>query len=416
MVNPSWRTQAAAGVFAVLLIGGCTAAGSSESDDGENSGESHVSSLTAAARRERAEHLRNVSASRGLINGWMIAGIGNAETQLSHCWSELTWACKGPVSADCGGGPVVAGAGDGPCSAKQGGLGMFQFDAGTFSQTLAKYGNDVLTVDGNIDHAITYAVNMVVNSKYISGVTTEAQAVDWMNGVSVGSTDYKTWIKTVTHYYNGCVPGACSVYTARYNHYDDSTREIYNDMGDAFWKPLQPIGVSWNRKSNDVYDLGADAPAGVAKVKYLIDGFLIGEATRDNPDTAAVETTFPDTYKFKNALNERLFEALGYDSKGHNVARGIGLIDSIPGTAVFIREMGEQDYEIGLERAAAEVAWIELSVDGKLLTDTESGTTKSTRNAVRHKYNKLGERSFDIETFNADGSSRGHLKRDFSIE
>src|SRR4051812_19115876 len=120
------RTGAA--LLVTLVVGGCTAAGAGDSDD-EESGESQASNLTAAARRDRAAHLRDVSASRGITNGWLLAGIGNAETQLSHCWSELTWACKGPVSEDCNGGPVVAGAGDGPCSLKQGGLGMFQFDA-----------------------------------------------------------------------------------------------------------------------------------------------------------------------------------------------------------------------------------------------------------------------------------------------
>src|SRR5262245_25049046 len=246
MMSSSWQMKAWAGLFAAVVIGGCTAAGTGESD-GEDSGETRESNLTSAQRRERAEHLRNVSASRGITKGWLIAGIGNAETQLSHCWSELTWACKGPASADCGGGPVVAGAGDGPCSAKQGGLGMFQFDAGTFSQTLAKYGDDVLTVDGNVDHAITYAINMVKGSKYITGVTTDADAIAWMNSLTVGSADYKIWIKTVTHYYNGCVPGVCSVYTERYNHYDQSTKDIYNEMGAAFWKPLKRMGVDWTR-------------------------------------------------------------------------------------------------------------------------------------------------------------------------
>ena len=76
----------------------------------------------------------------GPDNAALLAGIGEVETNFAHCWSEATWACQGPASASCGGGPVIAGASDGPCSAQQGGLGMFQFDSGTFSQTLATYG------------------------------------------------------------------------------------------------------------------------------------------------------------------------------------------------------------------------------------------------------------------------------------
>lgn len=418
MKMSAWRMGLAA-MMAAVVVGGCAAAGTGESDGEEESGETRESSLTAAQRKDRAEHLRDVAFSRGITRGWLIAGIANAETQMSHCWSELKWACKGPVSDDCGGGPVVSGAGDGPCSLKQGGLGMFQFDAGTHSQTLAKYGKSVLTVDGNIDAAITYVIDMVIRSKYISGVDTEAQAIAWLNGVTLGSASYATWIKTVTHYYNGCVPGSCSVYTSRYNHYDDSTQAVHDEMGKDFWKPadpLLPLGVDWARLSDGSYSLHAFAPDGVAKVTYLVDDYKIGEALKDDPKTAEVEVDFPASYTFNYAVPERLFEVLGYDQKGTKIARGIGLIDSVAGTAVFIRQLGDHTYEIGLERAPEGVAYIEVTADGYLLTDAETGEARSPRNAVRYQFNTLGERHFDIATYNADGSLRGHLYRDFTLE
>lgn len=414
MVVSSWNRVAAA-LLVTVVVGGCAAAGTDEAD-GEESGESRASSLTSSQRRERAQHLRDVTAARGIQKGWLIAGIGNAETGLAHCWSELTWACKGPVSADCGGGPVVSGAADGPCSIKQGGLGMFQFDAGTHSQTLAKYGKDVLTVDGNIDDAINYVIDMVIDSKYVSGVTNEAEAIAWMNGITVGSAAYKTWIKTVTHYYNGCVPGSCSVYNQRYSHYDQSTRAIHDEVGAGFWKPTKPIEVYWARQESGEYSLRALAPTEVVKVKYLVDDYLIAEATRDDPATAEVENNFPDAYTFKYEVAERLFEVEGYDKSGSRVARGIGLIDSVPGTAVYIKQMGEKLYEIGLERAPEEVAAIEVRADGVLLTDSETGEAHSPRNAVRYTFSKLGERSFEIDTFNADGTLRGTLHREFRLE
>ena len=85
-----------------------------------------------AARRTRSEAIRDAAASRGMTTGVLLAGIAQVETGLSHCWSEATWACQGPNSPSCGGGPVIAGAADGPCSLQEGGLGMFQFDGGTF--------------------------------------------------------------------------------------------------------------------------------------------------------------------------------------------------------------------------------------------------------------------------------------------
>lgn len=193
------------------------------------------SSLTAAQRRVRAGQIRDAAAANGMTQGWLLAGIADAETNMSHCWSELTWACQGPSSADCGGGPVVAGAGDGPCSLRQGGLGMFQFDAGTYDQTLAREGTRILSIAGNVAAAVDFVVAMVIRSVYISGVDNRDQAIAWMNGVRIGNDRWHPWIQTVTHYYNGCTPSGCSVYTSRYNHYRDNTSGVYNEMGAAFW-------------------------------------------------------------------------------------------------------------------------------------------------------------------------------------
>lgn len=193
------------------------------------------SSLTAAERRSRAALIRDAAAARDLEQGWLLAGIADAETGMSHCWSELTWACMGPVSADCGGGPVVAGAGDGPCSLRQGGLGMFQFDAGTFDDTLAREGDRVLTISGNTDAAVDFVIAMVIRSVYVAGIDNAAQALEWMNGVRVDNDRFMPWIQTVTHYYNGCTPTGCGVYDARYASYSRHARDTYAEMGADFW-------------------------------------------------------------------------------------------------------------------------------------------------------------------------------------
>src|SRR5439155_456410 len=117
--------------------------------------------ISSAAKVARYTVIRDAATARGIGNAFLLAGIANDETNLAMCWSEATWACQGPGSPDCGGGPVIAGAADGPCSAEQGGLGMFQFDAGTYADTIAKYSGDVLTVAGQTSHAIDYATWMV---------------------------------------------------------------------------------------------------------------------------------------------------------------------------------------------------------------------------------------------------------------
>ena len=155
--------------------------------------------LTAAQKRPRYERMRDELRALGIPkNGYLFGGIANTETGLVMCWSEATWACQGPSSPDCGGGPVIAGAGDGPCSIQEGGLGIFQFDAGTFNQTLAKYGSSVLTVEGQVDHAFDYVVRMVRDSMYTTNAETDAKALAWINNFDPKNATLRDqWIKTV---------------------------------------------------------------------------------------------------------------------------------------------------------------------------------------------------------------------------
>jgi hypothetical protein len=193
--------------------------------------------LTKAERMARYTQIRDAAATRGIPNNaYLLAGIAYAETNLAHCWSEATWACQGPNSSDCGGGPVIAGASDGPCSAMQGGLGMFQFDAGTFTDTLNKYGPDVLTVAGNVSHAIDYVVNMVKISTFTTNADTDAKALAWVNNFDINNGTLRDeWIKTVTQYYNGCKP-SYSCWSTRYQHYNDSLQAVIDDTGLPFWQ------------------------------------------------------------------------------------------------------------------------------------------------------------------------------------
>ena len=200
-------------------------------DEGDEVGE-----VAALNRMARYTKIRDATASYGIRTGYLFAGIVNTETNLAHCWSEATWACQGPSSPDCGGGPVIAGAGDGPCSIRQGGLGMFQFDAGTFDDTLRRYGQSVLTIDGQIYHAINYVTNMVKNSVYTTNAETDAKARAWINNFNPNNATLRDqWIKTVLRYYNGCQPG-WSCWSPRYQTYTDGyLRAISEPGGLGFW-------------------------------------------------------------------------------------------------------------------------------------------------------------------------------------
>ena len=203
------------------------------------------SSLDRAQRVGRFSVIRAAATARGMTNAYLLAGIAITETGLAHCWSEAQWACQGPNSPDCGGGPVIAGAADGPCYLREGGLGMFQFDAGTHAQTLNRYGNDVLTMDGQTGAAIDYVMNMVKVSAYTTNAETDAKARAWINTFDVNNPVLRDqWIKTVLRYYNGCQPG-WNCWAPRYETYSTGMWSALNEPGGLdFWgRPAGPDGV-----------------------------------------------------------------------------------------------------------------------------------------------------------------------------
>lgn len=198
--------------------------------------------LTAAQRMARYAVIRDAVNARGLDGkGYMFAGIAYHETGLAHCWSEATWACKGPASSDCGGGPVIAGSGDGPCADQQGGLGLFQFDGGTYAQTLARDGDKILTVAGSADRAVDFVLNMVKNSKYTTNAETIDKAAQWIRDFDMNNATLRTqWISTVTAYYNGCSNLSSATCSDRYNKYNAGLQTVVDETGLPYWggKPI----------------------------------------------------------------------------------------------------------------------------------------------------------------------------------
>ena len=226
-------------------------------DPGADPG-SPISSQVSVNKAPRYAAIRAAASARGMRNAFLLAGIANDETGLAQCWSEAQWACQGPSSPDCGGGPVIAGSADGPCSARQGGLGMFQFDAGTYTDTLNRYGNAVLTVDGQIGAAIDYATNMVKISAYTTNAETDAKARAWINNYDPNNAQLRDqWISTVVRYYNGCQPG-WSCWGSRYQTYSDGYNAAISEPGGlAFWNAA--AGTSCN---------GSPATVGEIDAKY----------------------------------------------------------------------------------------------------------------------------------------------------
>jgi hypothetical protein len=135
---------------------------------------------------------------------------------------------------------MISGAADGPCDILEGGLGMFQFDAGTHSETLDREGDRILTIEGSTLAAIDFVANMVIKSRYLDNIETRAEAIVWMNTVRPWNAGWDLWIKTVTHYYNGCNPDWCSVYADRYDGYSAAGVRMLYQMGAETWFARAP--------------------------------------------------------------------------------------------------------------------------------------------------------------------------------
>jgi hypothetical protein len=216
-------------LLAIVLVSSVASATPVGGDDDIGVGPGPVA-LTAAQRKTRATLIRDTAAAKGMTNAALLAGIGEVETNFAHCWSEATWACQGPNSSSCGGGPVIAGASDGPCSAQQGGLGMFQFDSGTYAQTLATYGANIVTIQGNTDAVIPFLVTRAKQS--VTGIHTDAEALAWMNSIKIadGDAEYEKWLYFIAWRYNGCM--GC---TAQQNKYRAGTNKLRDEFGPGFW-------------------------------------------------------------------------------------------------------------------------------------------------------------------------------------
>ncbi|HEU5061310.1 MAG TPA: hypothetical protein VFU21_32520 [Kofleriaceae bacterium] len=224
-------------VLAMTLVA-CQAPGGAPAPEVKSS----VHALDAATRLARVTAIRDVSAGMGVFNGPLLAGIAQSETGMAHCWSEATWACQGPGSPSCEGGPVIAGAADGPCSARQGGLGMFQFDAGTYDDTLARDGEDILLLEGNIAKGVDFVLTRVTEE--IPGAGEWQAAIEWMNAIPMeaGAPLMEAWASMIVCRYNGCCSESSTCIQRRAD-YRDNAIEVYREYGADFWaaRPCEPI-------------------------------------------------------------------------------------------------------------------------------------------------------------------------------
>ncbi|MEZ4287355.1 MAG: hypothetical protein R3A47_04245 [Polyangiales bacterium] len=193
-------------------------------------------------KRDRALQIIKYAKEKGVTNALLIAGIANNETGMAQCvnsagkgeYSRGTACVTNYNASECfnGGTKVIAGAGDGSCNA--GGLSMFQFDAGTWNQTVDTYGTGIFGVRGAVHAAIDYIHNRITGP--YMGANSMADTITILNRIRVGTPEYDRWIVAHRRGYN---PGAGSAYEAQTK---VNTEALLWAYGNDFWypKPVDP--------------------------------------------------------------------------------------------------------------------------------------------------------------------------------
>jgi hypothetical protein len=254
-------------VLAGLLAASASACAepSPAEEEGAKLGATEQAAISNAVIQARSNTIKAVHAAHATIHNPLIfAGIAYGETQMGHCYAEYynqvsSYVCPGPVSSDCG-GAVTAGYWDNSgynCNLQGGGLGMWQFDEGNYTQTLNKwntsgYWNGQTHNILNISDGTSAAIDLVLFKAWYSGYTpyfANYQAMySWINSIRPvnGNADYETWLGFLANSYNGQSWGSTG-WSQIKESYRSGTSLVYNAMGgDAYWygsgPPTQPPG------------------------------------------------------------------------------------------------------------------------------------------------------------------------------
>lgn len=206
--------------------------------------------LTDTQKRAHCDLVKVHAEARGLTNSVLPAGVANHETGMVQCWKDNTIHCQGPSSTDCG-GPVLAGSGDGACSLQEGGLGMFQFDSGTHSQTLAAYGQEILTVSGNARKGVDTVISKVRGCPNMSGrFASDGDVIAWMNTARPGTQAFEDFLTSMAYCYNGCLPG-WSCHSPMREKYRAGIMDLLNKFGESYWYGSGALRAAPQRAARD---------------------------------------------------------------------------------------------------------------------------------------------------------------------
>lgn len=173
------------------------------------------------------------------------------------------------------------------------------------------------------------------------------------------------------------------------------------------------VAMDWTRGpttragSPGCYRFHAHAPEGVERVEYWADDTVrLGAADR------AADFALQYCFKFDGS---KPLEAHGFDAAGRRRGFGAGSIDVTSGMAIYVREVEDRTFEVGLERPTSSVAAISVTDGATTLTDSVSGDVRSARKAVRAKIGAPGEHTLTVRTFTSSARALSTFHRTITV-
>lgn len=161
-----------------------------------------------------------------------------------------------------------------------------------------------------------------------------------------------------------------------------------------------PFAVDWTLDRGEVV-FTASASMATDAVEYTVDGRVLGTVTRATSASFSLRAGVCDD-GMQHAVSARAL-----DAGGAELDHGVGMLDALATSALYVKPVDTATFEVGLARADASIVAIEVDADGIAITDDVSMTAHSTRLAVRHTYSMLGSRAFTVRLYDASGALVG---------
>jgi len=182
---------------------------------------------------------------------------------------------------------------------------------------------------------------------------------------------------------------------------DTVTFEVNSVSGTLSPRASKVSGMTWKLEAEHT----GTQPHGV---RYWIDGFALADV--GSTDLVMLGDPWTMNYTFSQPGTGRLLQARGYDDDGELISEGFSYIDigmdADEGSILATDAQGAGGTIMRLiTQCTADVAWVEYRVDGNLLADMVTGSTKAEPDDydLWYEFTISGSRTLEARAYSADG-------------